>query len=639
MPIARVNLRPRSLVTRVPPSTGLQVGLAIAAKKGPTEPSLGTGQTDFLRRYTADGRNIPVDADDGHWSAWTYFGKGDRAWINRVFGRSNPTQATGDDVDDASYAGVRLGASAITGMVTALSGSPTLKQGTGTGATALTDLNHDPLVDRAHSSVTSAANLAALTGAIAFVTPDSSHNPKTKAGQTGFFSAQTNTASDHTPQQVVLLHAANPGAWGNKLAVEILAADGKVADTAAGQVRELVIYRDGSEVDRLMVSRTKGLKDARGNALYIEDALSGNEYIRAVDSGAAATVYIGLTNDIDVDAGDTLPTGYTRVGPAAENREAVNLGGGNDGTTPVAADYSRAYDAFTNKNIYPDIKLLLDGGMTDSGGVVGAKLGTMAASRVSSQAILNLPERAFDSEGWATGSGGSAATNASTYLATGVPKTKYATYFGPRVSYTDEFNRREITIPVDGIFAGNASVAYREGRQYDAVAGPELGVIDEALDVAYRLSDADLDILYDTLRVNPIRYERGYDISFWGNRTAEAIPTDEGEMHVRFMMMDIGPRLVRALLRHIYRRNDPAERALVWTLVDTFMQRVQREFGVYRYQVVCDHTNNTVAEEEQNRMIVWLFIWVTRVSEQIDLYPILTPRSVTLADAQLALAA
>ena len=47
------------------------------------EPFLVTGQTDFLRRCTVDGR-IPVDADDGHWSLETYFAGGDRAWIQRV---------------------------------------------------------------------------------------------------------------------------------------------------------------------------------------------------------------------------------------------------------------------------------------------------------------------------------------------------------------------------------------------------------------------------------------------------------------------------------------------------------------------------------------------------------------------------
>ena len=75
------------------------------------------------------------------------------------------------------------------------------------------------------------------------------------------------------------------------------------------------------------------------------------------------------------------------------------------------------------------------------------------------------------------------------------------------------------------------------------------------------------------------------------------------------------------------------------SLVTGFMEGVQRAGGVDRFEVVCDATNNTIVEERDNRMVVWLFIWPVGVVRHIDLYPILTPRGVSINDAIDALAA
>ena len=438
--------------------------------------------------------------------------------------------------------------------------------------------------------------------------------------------------------QLVLIYAASPGAWGNALNIvlrehtELNSRD----DISAGEVVELRVYENGLLAeDPHIVSRTPDLRDGRGQSLYIEDVLLRNSnYIRAVDSGRGG--YLEVAEDEGDDRENDSQFETQNGGDDTLDGIDGNLSNGDDGATPDAGDYQAGYSPFRNLNTYPDIKFLMDGGQSNA--AVAGEIGAVAAVRDErSQGILNLPVNAFNT-GWRDSSG-SADTSARAYMALGIPKTKFCCAYGPRVLWPDEFNRREIFIPVDGIVAGNASEAAALGRPYDPVAGPELGVVTGALDVKERLTDADLDYLYDSLRVNPIRYERGYGINIWGQRTLEAIPTQENDLHVRLTIMDIGPRIVRALRTHIYRRNTEAERFLVYTLLTNFMETVQRAGGVDRFEVVCDATNNPAPVVEQNRMIVWIFIWPPNVTEQIEVYPILTPRGVSLSNAVQALAA
>ena len=659
--IAQVRFLPRNLTRRVSPLAGVQSSVSAAAKKGPLAPTFLASQTDFLQRFTADGQ-IPVDADDAMWSAQTYLAGGNQLWFRRVAPQATFANIVIGQAHDRDHLyGKYVAGSQVDSVGNAygneaneldwLKGDEALTalddeydNASSTGNVWLTDdqtgnvLTYDTEIDTSRASVTPFFDNSALSQPQVeeFGGYDDAVN-SADAGVSG-------TDGTRKAPQLTLLYAASPGAWGDNIRVSIHA-DASLdsrADITAGEVRELRVYYNGSRVETLQVSRTPGLKDGRGQTIYIEDKLRrDSQYIRAVDSSDAGfletTVEVGPVGSKVTRFSGSGYTGVTSTDSAEyEYLSDGSFDNGSDGATPDATDYSASISVFENLNIYPDIKLLMDGGQANE--TVAAKLGAVVAGRQHSQGIINLPVNAFN-EGWESAAG-TADTNASTYMAqAGVPKTKYVCAYGPRLLGTDEFNRREIYMPVDGVVAGNISRAAALGRQYDPPAGPELGIIEGFLDVKERLTDAQLNIMYDTLRINPIRYESGYGLNIWGQRTLESIPTAENDLHVRLMMIDIGPQLVRSLRRHIYRRNNPAERRLVYTLVSSFMEGVQRRGGVDRFEVVCDATNNTHVEESQNRMIVWLFIWPPGVNEKIDLYPILTPRDVTLADAIQAIAA
>ena len=743
--IARVEIRNRSIVQRVPPSAGMQVAVAAAFRKGPLRPTLVTGQTDLLRRFTVTG-SIPVNADDAHWSAHTYLEDGDQLWVNRVapgaafaalaIGQahdrvglkskpaagSDQTAADTEEWVDSSSAAVTdsdivaattAGADYRGASATDITTNPTngdvyfntatdvlrqynlsdtewntlytddeistaltaLSQITGTAVflgimdgTTDTSLVGAALAARSVGTFSSvSADTAYLfidtgdsnklkqvtaytmggssepigtgynaSGTASKSLVDGSSNPLSETQIEGYadFAALVNgDANTKKAPELVLIYAASPGAWGDNLRVtahEYTALDSR-ADVTPGEVVELRVWENGILVtgESHAVSRTQGLKDGRGESLYIEDVLRRNsEYIRAVD-GMDPT---GQSRFIEVVQEDVRFNGEGYIGSEGSDG---SLGSGSDGTTPTSADYVAAYDAFGNQNVYPDIKLILDGGFADE--AIAAGVAALAANRVDSQGIINLPLNAFNS-GWESDT--SDVTMARGYMAQpGITKTKYLAAYGPRLLMTDQFNRREIYVPVDGVAAGRMAALQREGRPYAPPAGPENGQVIGFLDVKERLTDAQLDIMVDTLRVNPFRFESGYGINIWDQLTLDPLLSAESEVHVRLMLMDIGPRLKRALRGFLFRGNNAAQRRLVTSLVTNFMGGVQRRGGVDRFQVVCDSTNNTIVEEQQNRMVVWLFIWPTGVTKYIDLYPILTPRGVSINDAIEAVAA
>ena len=744
--IARVEIRNRSIVQRVPPSAGLQVAVAAAFRKGPLRPTLVTGQTDLLRRFTVTG-SIPVNADDGHWSAHTYLEDGDQLWVNRVAPgaafsniflgqahdraglKSKPaagsdqtaaaveewvdsSSASITDMDivaaataDADYRGsedadaditspttgdvyvnnltnvLRLynseatwvtlytdddtnsaltALSQITGTAvflgfmdgttdTSLVGAALAARSVGTFATASPDTAY-LFVDTADADKLKQVTAYTMGGAsepigtsyngsgtAAKALVDGSSVPLVESqieAYTEFASLVNGDANTKKAPELVLIYAASPGAWGNNLRVtahEYTALDSR-ADVTPGEVVELRVWENDVPVtgETHIVSRTEGLKDGRGESLYIEDVLRRNsEYIRAVDSMDPAG---SGSRFIEVVQEDVRFNGEGFDGSEGSDG---SLGSGSDGTTPTSADYVAAYGAFGNQNVYPDIKLILDGGRADD--AIATEVASLAANRVDSQGIINLPVDAFNS-GWVSDT--SDTNLARGYMAQpGITKTKYLSAYGPRLLMTDQFNRREIYVPVDGVAAGRMAALQREGRPYAPPAGPENGQVIGFLDVKERLTDAQLNIMVDTLRVNPFRFESGYGINIWDQLTLDPLLSAESEVHVRLMLMDIGPRLKRALRGFLFRGNNAAQRRLVSSLVTNFMGGVQRRGGVDEFQVVCDSTNNTIVEEQQNRMVVWLFIWPTGVTKYIDLYPILTPRGVSINDAIEAVAA
>jgi hypothetical protein len=96
MSAPKVTIKEQDLSVRVPSFPGVYAGIAIDARRGPTEPTLVTSEKQLLDLYTVDGR-IPRNVSNSLLSAMSYLRYSDKLWVVRAVS------------NDDKYAGIKYG--------------------------------------------------------------------------------------------------------------------------------------------------------------------------------------------------------------------------------------------------------------------------------------------------------------------------------------------------------------------------------------------------------------------------------------------------------------------------------------------------------------------------------------------------
>ena len=96
MSAPKVTIKEQDLSVRVPSFPGVYAGIAIEARRGPTEPTLVTSEKQLLDLYTVDGR-IPRNVSNSLLSAMSYLRYSDKLWVVRAVS------------NDDKYAGIKYG--------------------------------------------------------------------------------------------------------------------------------------------------------------------------------------------------------------------------------------------------------------------------------------------------------------------------------------------------------------------------------------------------------------------------------------------------------------------------------------------------------------------------------------------------
>lgn len=332
-----------------------------------------------------------------------------------------------------------------------------------------------------------------------------------------------------------------------------------------------------------VVSKDPKARDLDGNNLYIEDVINGGSYIEVSDN-----VGNGKLELFDV----IVPTA---------------LKGGNDGEAITTGDMIKALRYFENTNEH-QIKFFGDGGYTvpafqqrieqlcrkrgDCFAVLSAPLTAQNNPDTSAQEVVNF--RKYDLN----------------------LNSSWAGLYAPHLKIYDEFNDRSILASPDG-FAIKAMIETASNYEiWYPVAGNQRGVV-SALDTKVHYTDGDQDLLYDN-GVNPIIFDAGEGIKIWGQKTLLGQPSKLDRIHVRLLLITIGPALTKMLKSKLFEFNDEPTRASVVAIINAYMDRVQAKRGVTRYQVVCDETNNLPIDLTNNRMNVDLIVCPNASVEYIN---------------------
>lgn len=441
----------------------------------------------------------------------------------------------------------------------------------------------------------------ALYGGVDIVKNDSiyDNDPFDSGLPSSSFSAESGMLDDTLFQ----IFGTNPGLWNNRIGIKIQNIKGGEDPVPTDQhTFEIVVYwqdDDGNwaQVEKWVVSRKKKKIDGYGKDLYLESKINGiSRYIVVADNTSLEDT--------------VLPK---------EQSTRLDFYGGDDGSGITASELVSGWSEFENPDEI-DIRLLINGGETDV--VVQTKMRDIAESRFDCIAILDEP--------WA--SIGSIMDMVSFRTTTQNFNSNYCALYGPWIQIHDTYNDKLVYVPPSGYVA--AQIAYNDyiADPWDAPAGFNRGVIDDALKVTLStgkiLSEGDRDTLYQN-QINPIQTFRGEGHVIWGQRTLQKATSALSSINVRRLLIVLEKSIAISLRSFVFEGNTEVTRFRVTALLNEYLDRLSSQ-GAFQtevdrgYHVVCDESNNTPAVIDDQELRVDVFIKPVRAAEYIKLQTVVT---------------
>jgi len=340
------------------------------------------------------------------------------------------------------------------------------------------------------------------------------------------------------------------------------------------------------------------------------DIKYGNDKATAQTGKAGASANVGLVANL-YDTTNTNPMGAgLNNSSIASFRTAVRLN-----TDPFVV--------YTNLLAIPDIKEPL---IADYAG---------DRTREYSQAMYIMDLPAYGMQDGTTSTrlyGDSAlrpdvAETAEQFAGRGLDNNYVATYF-PSVVIEDATNNKRVTVPPSVAALGAIGFNDRVSYPWFAPAGFNRGALGFVLNVRTRLSQADRDTLYDN-RINPIATFPTGGFVIFGQKTLQQAATALDRVNVRRMLLEV-KRLVGGVARNLlFEQNNATTRGRFVAQITPLLALVQAQAGIESFQIVCNGSNNSDLDAEQNRMNGRIVVVPTRAIEFIAIDFIITNAGVS----------
>jgi phage tail sheath protein FI len=142
------------------------------------------------------------------------------------------------------------------------------------------------------------------------------------------------------------------------------------------------------------------------------------------------------------------------------------------------------------------------------------------------------------------------------------------------------------------------------------------------------LSSADRDDLYD-VRINPIAVFPTGRFVIFGQKTLQQAKSALDRVNVRRLLLEVKRRVSSVARKLLFEANDATTRARFVGEVVPQLAIIQAQAGVEKFNVICDGTNNSSVDEEENRMNGKIVIVPTLAVEFIALDFIVTSSGVS----------
>ncbi len=405
---------------------------------------------------------------------------------------------------------------------------------------------------------------------------------------------QTPESYSFNQDEALLFYAKTTGEHGDKLAVSITD-NPKTPGTfnvSVYALPDLVTPIEGPFV----CSRELNKKDGYGRNVFIENVLKRSENI-------------GCNNNELID-GTIMP--QFQVKP-------LRLRGGDNGDTITEGDLILDLNAkFTNRNRVP-ITVMIDAANNTAN--YQREILQLAELRGDCVGVVSMPLEAELNSSYLD------AMYEYRNNTLGV-NTSYGGMYTPHVKIFDPYNDREdLQVSPSGYIAALIAQTEASSRRWFPVAGKRRGVFNTITGLVREYDDAELDFIYDTLGINPIRRIEGEGIFLWGQRTLLTYASALDRMNVRLLLTVIEPAIRKLLDGYVFEFNNDATRLDITNQLNGYLNGIKNEQGIYDFLVICSRVNNSDEDIDNNLMNVWILIKPTKSAEFIPVKLALTRTS------------
>jgi phage tail sheath protein FI len=383
------------------------------------------------------------------------------------------------------------------------------------------------------------------------------------------------TLLDADDADTLTLDAANPGAWGNSIAVTTQASPGVTG------YFDLVVYYGGTTAPYKVETFPNLTMDSTDSRYAVSVINSQSKWVVATDENSIST---------GVDAYVAAVT-------------AQSLAGGANGTAPTESNISGAVDGFDS---------VLNSLVLNAPGVTGAtavnEIISYAEARQDVFVVVDPIDNAVANQ---------LLTSAS------YTQSSYAAVYYPRITINDPTNTTPGTVIAaanpGGAIVGKYAATDKSRGVFKAPAG--LGVRVAGAVSVPSLTNANLDSLNSAAApVNAIRFIPGSGIVIMGARTLKGGYADM-YVPVRRSLIYLEKALVELSEFAIFEPNDTVLYRRISAILNGFLTNFWSQGGLrgdsteQAFFVLCDSTNNTLATVEAGQVNIQVGVALQRPAE------------------------
>lgn len=234
--------------------------------------------------------------------------------------------------------------------------------------------------------------------------------------------------------------------------------------------------------------------------------------------------------------------------------------------------------------------------------------------------------RIFDGQTVGTGSYVDVLKTVDAFDARSIDNTFVASYF-PDIIMDDPITGKKVTTPAT--VASLAAIGYNDKVSYPwfAPAGFNRAALSFVSLTRTRVNQAEREKLYQT-RINPIVKFPNEGFVIFAQKTLDGAGTSLDSINVQRMIMDVQRQVIDIGNGLIWQQLNPALYTEFVSRVTPVLALVQQRGGLRQFKVVCDASNNTALDRENNRMNAKIFLLPVKAVEFIALDFIVTREGV-----------